>query len=306
MRSMLMVSFVFVVIPLVAQAAPPATQPGSTAPSDSAAAAYRDMEQTLGLVPGFMRAYPSNAIAGAWEEFKTVQLSADSAIPPKYKELIGLAVAAQVPCHYCTYAHTEFAKLHGATEDEIKQVVAEAALTRHWSTWINGIQPDEATFRAEFTRAADAMKKQAARPSGPAVEAPITDARSAFADMERTLGVVPTFMRALPEKVVPSAWRALKSVEFAEGPVPPKYLSLASLAVASQVPCRYCVIADSEMARAGGATEMERKEAILMAAMTRHWSTYLNGVRYDENKFRRDVDQMVSIARKNMAKTSAR
>ena len=34
-------------------------------------------------------------------------LNPNSALSGKAKELIGLAVAAQVPCQYCIYAHTE-------------------------------------------------------------------------------------------------------------------------------------------------------------------------------------------------------
>ena len=39
----------------------------------------------------------------------------------KTKQLIGLAVAAQIPCAYCVYAHTKFAKAAGATDAQIKE-----------------------------------------------------------------------------------------------------------------------------------------------------------------------------------------
>jgi AhpD family alkylhydroperoxidase len=65
------------------------------------------------------------------------------------KELIGLAVAAQVPCAYCVYFHTRAARLNGATEDEIREAVGMAAVTRHWSTVLNGSGQDLAEFRRE-------------------------------------------------------------------------------------------------------------------------------------------------------------
>ena len=65
------------------------------------------------------------------------------------KELIGLAVAAQIPCSYCIYFHTEAARLNGATDEQIAEAVAMAAITRHWSTVLNGMQVDEAAFRAD-------------------------------------------------------------------------------------------------------------------------------------------------------------
>ena len=67
----------------------------------------------------------------------------------KVKESIGLAVAAQVPCTYCVYFHTAAAKAKGATDGEIREAIAMAAIVRHWSTVLNGSQTDFATFKSE-------------------------------------------------------------------------------------------------------------------------------------------------------------
>ena len=48
----------------------------------SAEAAYRDIKATLGFVPSFFKAFPQVGIAGAWGEFKAVQLSPTTALPP--------------------------------------------------------------------------------------------------------------------------------------------------------------------------------------------------------------------------------
>src|SRR5712675_689619 len=42
----------------------------ASAQDGSAQAAYRDIEQTLGLVPTFFKLFPEAGIAGAWAEFK--------------------------------------------------------------------------------------------------------------------------------------------------------------------------------------------------------------------------------------------
>ena len=84
-----------------------------------AASAYKDIENTFGSVPTFMRRFPEVAIAPAWREFKAVQLSKTTELPIKEKELIGLAVASQIPCTYCIVFHTEIAKMNGATDEEI-------------------------------------------------------------------------------------------------------------------------------------------------------------------------------------------
>jgi len=122
---------------------------GAKAEDAAATAAYKDIEATLGLVPGFFRAFPESGIPGAWAEFKGVQLNPGTKLSGKAKELIGLAVAAQIPCTYCVYFHTAAAKANGATDEEIREAVAMAAITRHWSTVLNGMQPDLATFKRD-------------------------------------------------------------------------------------------------------------------------------------------------------------
>lgn len=139
--------------------------------SASAEETYRDIEQTLGLVPSFFKAFPDTAIAGAWAEFKSLQLNPQTQLSGKEKELIGLAVAAQVPCHYCVYFHTAAARLHGASEAEIREAVAMAAITRHWSTVLNGMQVDEAQFMKETDTA---MAMAAAKMKAGAAAAPAT------------------------------------------------------------------------------------------------------------------------------------
>lgn len=116
---------------------------------DGSAAAYKDIEATLGQMPTMFKAFPAVGIAGAWGEFKSLQLNPETKLDGKTKELIGLAVSSQIPCHYCIYFHTAAAKLNGATDEEIREAVAMAAIVRHWSTVLNGMQVDEATFRKE-------------------------------------------------------------------------------------------------------------------------------------------------------------
>ena len=121
----------------------------ASAQDANAQAAYRDIEQTLGSVPTFFKLFPEVGIAGAWAEFKAVQLNPNTKLDGKTKELIGLAVSAQIPCHYCVYFHTAAAKLNGATDQEIREAVGMAAISRHWSTVLNGMQVDTATFKNE-------------------------------------------------------------------------------------------------------------------------------------------------------------
>src|SRR6185312_2058643 len=69
-------------------------------PSD---AAYKDIKHSFGFVPSFMKNVPEEALPGAWDEMAALELSGDTALPARTKELIGLAVSAQIPCRYCVY-----------------------------------------------------------------------------------------------------------------------------------------------------------------------------------------------------------
>jgi AhpD family alkylhydroperoxidase len=116
----------------------------------SPAATYQDIEQTFGSVPSFIKLFPKAGIAGAWAELKAIELSEDTALSPKEKSLISLAVAAQIPCTYCIWADTNSARQAGATDEEIAEAVTMSALTRHWSTFFNGMQVDLDTFKKEL------------------------------------------------------------------------------------------------------------------------------------------------------------
>ena len=118
--------------------------------ADDYDAAIKDMQATMGGVPSFVKQFPKAAVPGAWAEVKALQLSDKTALPPKVKSLISLAVAAQIPCTYCIWSDTQDAKRAGATDEEIQEAVAVSALTRHWSTVFNGMQIDFDTFKKEM------------------------------------------------------------------------------------------------------------------------------------------------------------
>src|SRR5262245_24772860 len=99
---------------------------GGASHSREAQAARADITKTLGFVPGFLDAMPDAALPGAWAEMKGLQLNPSTALPGRVKELIGLAVASQIPCKYCIYAHDQFAKLNGASAAEVGEAVGVA------------------------------------------------------------------------------------------------------------------------------------------------------------------------------------
>lgn len=120
----------------------------------------RDIEEHLGLVPSWFEAVPDSIIENEWGTMRDFQLSDETAIPPKYKELIGLGVSGATRCRFCAYFHTEAAKLFGATEEEIAEASLMAKQTMGWSTYLNAMQFDYDEFVDEFDRVAEHVREQ--------------------------------------------------------------------------------------------------------------------------------------------------
>ncbi len=112
------------------------------------AAIREQIKQTFGNVPTWVEEMPDSALGGFWAMMRDLQL-AETAIPNKYKELIGLGVSGATRCRYCALFHTEAAKLFGATDAEIAEAAMMAAHTMSASTFLNSMQVDYDTFRRE-------------------------------------------------------------------------------------------------------------------------------------------------------------
>lgn len=111
----------------------------------------QEITEAMGQVPQFFHQMPDASIEAEWELFKRAVFSNDTAIPPKYRELIGVAVAAAMGCWYCSNFHTGVAGLHGATEEEIKEATLLAKFAVGWSTFFRGTLYDKELFMKELT-----------------------------------------------------------------------------------------------------------------------------------------------------------
>lgn len=118
--------------------------------ADDAATTRAQIAEMFGKAPTFVGQVADAALPGLWAETMQLELSGDTALDSKTKALISLAVAAQIPCHYCVWMDTNTARQAGATDQEIAEAVAVAGLTRNWSTIFNGLQVDFDTFKAEL------------------------------------------------------------------------------------------------------------------------------------------------------------
>jgi AhpD family alkylhydroperoxidase len=115
---------------------------------ESTARVREEIREVLGSVPSWVSEMPDSALEGFWSVMRDFQLG-QTAIPNKYKELIGLGVSGATRCKYCALFHTEAAKLFGATDDEIAEAAMMAAHTMSASTFLNAMQADFDTFHRE-------------------------------------------------------------------------------------------------------------------------------------------------------------
>lgn len=97
----------------------------------------------------FKDTYPEYALKSALEA-RDILEGKDAQLDAKTRDLIALAVSAQIPCTYCVYAHLKDARAHGASESEIREAIATAATVRQWSTVLNGMGYDFEAFKKEF------------------------------------------------------------------------------------------------------------------------------------------------------------
>ncbi|HVM44446.1 MAG TPA: carboxymuconolactone decarboxylase family protein [Candidatus Thermoplasmatota archaeon] len=136
----------------------PTINPRSSVPADI----RKELEEAFGFVPSFALTTTPGTLRLWWSAVRDFQLNDKTALSNKVKELIGLGVSAQIPCHYCVLFHTEAARLNGATEAEIQEAVFMASLTRQGSTILNGAQLDAATFDKELADIVAHVKRQQA------------------------------------------------------------------------------------------------------------------------------------------------
>ncbi|WP_332897975.1 MULTISPECIES: carboxymuconolactone decarboxylase family protein [unclassified Haladaptatus] len=108
-----------------------------------------DIEATLGIVPGWFKALPEDDVIAEWPTFKRYAVE-ETEIPAKYRELIGLAVAANIKCPYCQAFHKGAAEMNGATEAEMAELFTLASYTARYSAILHAQHYDMDTFMQEF------------------------------------------------------------------------------------------------------------------------------------------------------------
>lgn len=264
--------------------------------------ALADIKETFGFVPTFLSNFTDQSLPGAWSELKTMRFSSNTAFDTKFKGLMGLAVSSQIPCEMINYFDQKVTLAEGATKQEQFEAVTMAAITRHWSTVLNGAQLDKAEFKKEADKIMAYVKKmmEDSRGNMPTEEMFLmkpTTAEEAYKDIEKTLGLIPKFFLLFPKEGIAGAWSEFKGLQLNPfTALNGKQKELIGLAVAAQIPCDYCIYFHRSAALLNGASEREIQEAVSQAALARHWSTIFHGPHTDPATFRKEADQMIQYA----------
>ena len=112
------------------------------------------------------------------------------------------------------------------------------------------------------------------------------------AEITQELGLVPKFLKSIPDQFLDYEWELFKQIELGETHIPNKYKELMGIAVHSETKCHYCLLFHTEAAKLFGATEEEIQEAAHYAKTSLGWSAYINGISQDYDEFAGEVKKI--------------
>ena len=112
-------------------------------------------------------------------------------------------------------------------------------------------------------------------------------------EIEQTFGTFLSTFDAYPKHALSTAWENYKNLSGPGSIISSKNKELIQLAVASQIPCVYCVYFHKISAKANGATDEEIKEAIALGAQTRQWSMITQGSGISLKDFKAEFDAAI-------------
>ena len=115
-----------------------------------------EIEKYFGFVPGFFKGLPHETLTQMWPLFKRYHLE-ETVIPPKYRELVMLAVSAVIKCPYSTLFHREAARMTGASEEELAEMSVLVSTVSFWSDVLHSMNYDREKFAEELAKAGEHM-----------------------------------------------------------------------------------------------------------------------------------------------------
>ena len=121
-------------------------------------------------------------------------------------------------------------------------------------------------------------------------------------EIEKTIGIVPGFMKALPKEVLIHDWPLWKKYTVETTKIPGKYRELAGLEVAANIKCPYCQLMHTAFAKFYGATDEELAETYYLASLTARWSAMIHAQHYNWETFEKEAQQIGDYLQKHWEK----
>lgn len=120
-----------------------------------------EIAETFGMVPPPLGTIPDDDTVTEWPYFRNYTVEG-SEIPAKYRELIGLAIAANSTCPYGTYFHRTAAELQDATDVELREVYSLGSFTTRYNSMSHAQKYDLGEFESKVDQLADDLDAQIA------------------------------------------------------------------------------------------------------------------------------------------------
>ncbi|MFI5343005.1 MAG: carboxymuconolactone decarboxylase family protein [Chlamydiales bacterium] len=119
-----------------------------------------------------------------------------------------------------------------------------------------------------------------------------------YKEIEEMFGVIPSMFKEIPDSSLELEWQLFKRTQFDKGPIPNKYRELIGLGISAITKCKYCIFFHTELAKLYGATKEEIEDAIHFAKSSVGWSTYLSGLQFDFDEFKKEIRQACDHVKK--------
>lgn len=94
-----------------------------------------------------------------WQTVKKYTVG-ESEIPAKYRDLIGLGIAANIKCPYCAHFHSGAAQLNGATEAELEETYTLASFTARYSSLLHANEYDLDTYKGKVQQIGEYLQEK--------------------------------------------------------------------------------------------------------------------------------------------------
>lgn len=120
-----------------------------------------------------------------------------------------------------------------------------------------------------------------------------------YKEMKEMIGSVPDFFKTIPERTLDLDWKLFQKIQIEDSPVTQKNRQLIGLAISGVTKCKYCTYFHTEWAKFFGATDEEIEDAVHFAKETAGWSSYVNGMQVDFEKFKKDVQNVLKYVKEH-------